>query len=149
MRLWLVCCLPFVDSVRRFLPIWDFFFPFIIRHEEVHFISRRNRLFKKHAKNPTDSSWEEYRKQRNKVTALKRKGMKSFCIDASLNTKHHGEFWRKMKPLLMSKTKLQSKIVLLENEQLITDPKCVAETFNDYFSEVAVSEGDHLSVDEF
>ena len=112
-------------------------------------ISRRNRLFKKHAKNPTDSSWEEYRKQRNKVTALKRKGMTSFCIDASLNTKHHGEFWRKMKPLLPSKTKLQSKTVLLEKEQLITDPKCVAETFNDYFSEAAVSEEDHLSVDEF
>ena len=38
---------------------------------------------------------------------------------------------------------------MLENEQLITDPKCVAGTFIDYFSEAAVSEGDHLSVDEF
>ena len=86
-------------------------------------ISRRNHLFKKHAKNPTDSSWEKYRKQRNKVTSLKRKGM---CTDAPLNKKHQGEFWKKMKPLLPSKAKMQSKIVLLENEQLITDPKCVA-----------------------
>lgn len=66
-----------------------------------------------------------------KVTILKRKGMKSFCVDASLNKKHHGEFWKKMKPLLPSKVKMQSKIALLENKQLITDPKCVAETLND------------------
>ena len=69
-------------------------------------ISRRNHLFKKHAKYPTDSSWEKYRKQRNKVTSLKRKGMKSFCADASLYKKHHGEFWKKMKPLLPSKAKM-------------------------------------------
>ena len=81
--------------------------------------------FKKHAKNPTDSSWEKYRTQRNKVTSLKRKRMKLFCADASRNKKHHREFCKKMKPLLPSKAKMQSKIVLLENEQLITDPKCV------------------------
>ena len=53
-------------------------------------ISRRNRLLKKHAKNPTDSSWEKYRKQRNKVITLKKKGMKSFCAIASLNKKNFG-----------------------------------------------------------
>ena len=53
-------------------------------------ISRRNRLFKKHAKNPTDSSWEKYRKQRNKVITSKKKGMKSFCAVASLNKKNSG-----------------------------------------------------------
>ena len=52
--------------------------------------SRRNRLFKKHAKNPTDYSWEKYRKQRNNVTTLKKKGMKSFCAVASLNKKNSG-----------------------------------------------------------
>ena len=60
-------------------------------------ISWRNHLFKKHAKNPTDSSWEKYCKQRNKVTTLKRKLMKSFCVDASRNKKHHREFWKKIK----------------------------------------------------
>ena len=56
-------------------------------------ISRRNRLFKKHEKNPTKTSWEEFKKQRNKVTSLKRKGLKAFCMAASTNTRHHGEFW--------------------------------------------------------
>ena len=112
-------------------------------------ISRRNRPFKKYARNPTDSSWEEYRKQKNKGSLLKGKGMKSFCVDASLNKKHHGEFWRKMKPLLPSKAKTHSKIVLLENEQLITDPKFAAEIFNDYICDAAASDGAQMSVDEF
>lgn len=54
-----------------------------------------------------------------------------------------------MKALLPSKAKTQSKIVLLENDQLITDLKCVAETLNDYFCDVAASNGAQMSVDEF
>ena len=66
-------------------------------------ISRRNRLFKKHAKNPTKTSWEEFKKQINKVTSLKRKGLKAFCMEASTNTKHHGEFWNNLRSLLPNK----------------------------------------------
>lgn len=42
-------------------------------------MSPRNRLFKQYKKNPTSHSWQSYRKQRNKVTSLKRKGMKAFA----------------------------------------------------------------------
>ena len=56
------------------------------------------------------------------------------------NSKHQGEFWSKMKPLLPSKGKKQSKIILLENKSLVTDTLTVANTFNNYFSEVAVTE---------
>ena len=81
----------------------------------------RNHLFKLHARNPTETSWNDYRKQRNRVTSLKRRGMKIFCMDASINSKHHGKFWSKMKPLLPSKGKKQSKIILLEDKSLVTD----------------------------
>ena len=54
-----------------------------------------------------------------------------------------------MKALLPSKAKTQSKTVLLENDQLITDLTCVAETLNDYFCDVAASNGAQMSVDEF
>lgn len=100
-----------------------------------HEISRRNRLFKLHARNPTEASWEAYRKQRNRVTLLKRNGMKAFCMDTSNNSKHHGEFWTKMKPLLPNKGKKQSKIILVEADRVVTDSKAVAEIFNEYFCE--------------
>ena len=112
-------------------------------------ISRRNRLFKKHAKNPTKTSWEEFKKQRNKVTSLKRKGLKAFCMEASTNTKHHGEFWNNLRSLLPSKGKKQSKILLIDNERVITDSLSVAETFNNYFCEVARSDGDCKEMVEF
>ena len=112
-------------------------------------ISRRNRLFKLHAQNPTEASWNDYRKQRNRVTSLKRRGMKIFCMDASINSKHHGEFWSKMRPLLPSKGKKQSKIILLEDKSLVSDTLTVANTFNNYFSEVAVTEGMDKTTDDF
>ena len=45
-------------------------------------ISHRNGMIKQHVKNPTKTSWEEFKKQRNKVTSLKRKGMKLFYMDS-------------------------------------------------------------------
>ena len=73
--------------------------------------------------------------------------MKS-CHHYSLE-KNINNFSKLMKPLLPSKAKMQSKIVLLENEQLITDPKCVAETLNDYFCDIAASDAAKMSVQEF
>ena len=112
-------------------------------------ISRRNRMFKQHVKNPTKTSREEFKKQRNKVTSLKIKGMKLFCMETSMNSKHHGDFWNKMRPLLPSRGKNQSKIVLIDKERVITDSLTVAETFNNYFSEVAQSDGDCKAMEEF
>ena len=114
-------------------------------------ISRRNRLYKKHKKNPTLQSWETYKVQRNKVTALKRKGMKAFCRDASINARHHGEFWKKMSPLLPNSSggKKSNGIVLIENEAIVTESIRVAEIFNNYFVEVAGSSGDDKTIEEF
>lgn len=53
-----------------------------------------------------------------------------------MNFKHRSEFWKKMRLLLPSKGKNQSKIVLIDNERVITDSLAVVETFNNYFSEL-------------
>ena len=54
-----------------------------------------------------------------------------------------------MKPLLPGKIKTKTKIVLLENDNYITDSLSVAENFNEYFFEIAVRKGDALVVDDF
>ena len=58
-------------------------------------IARLNRLLKRYRKSPTNNLWVAYKQQRNKVTALRRKGIKEFCSNATSNAKHHGEFWKK------------------------------------------------------
>ena len=44
-----------------------------------------------------------------------------------MKSKHHGEFWKKMTPLLPSRGKNQSKIVFIDNERVITDSLVVAD----------------------
>lgn len=45
-------------------------------------ISQRNKLVKRHKRHPTSTSWVDYKRQRNKVTSLKRNALKMFCCDA-------------------------------------------------------------------
>ena len=59
--------------------------------------------------------------------------MKVFWVYASTNSKHHGEFWSKFKPLLASKKK--KLIILLEN-------------FNNYLSEAVVNKGVERVIDD-
>ena len=54
-----------------------------------------------------------------------------------------------MKPLLPSKAKSRSQVVLLEDAQLITDPLLVAEAFDNYFCEVAECDGNRLDMEDF
>jgi hypothetical protein len=95
----------------------------------------RNRLFKRHKKNPSSSIWEAHKIQRNKVTSLKRNCITEFCSTACSATKNHGEFWKKLKLLLPATVpNQQEKIILVENDKVISDPKLVAKMFNDYFA---------------
>ena len=66
-------------------------------------ILRRNILFRKFKRNKSDDNWEQFKKQRNLVTALKPQSMKSCFIQASAECAHPGEFRKEFKPLLPSK----------------------------------------------
>lgn len=63
-------------------------------------VSKRNILLRKFKKNRTQDNWENYKEQRNIVTTLKRKSMKSYFIRTSTECTHPGEFWKKFKPSL-------------------------------------------------
>ena len=56
-----------------------------------------------------------------------------------------------MSPLLpnFSGGKKADGIVLIENEAIVTEPIRVAETFNNYFVEVAGCNGDDSKIEEF
>lgn len=60
---------------------------------------KRNRRYEKFRRTLTDLNWSIYREQRNRVTALKKRAVKDFCIDAA-SSESSGLFWKKMKPFL-------------------------------------------------
>lgn len=98
-------------------------------------ITRRNILFRKFKRVRSEVNWEQFKKQRNIVTTLKRKSMKSFCIQASAECTHPGEFWKKFKPLLPSKCVQHQAIQLLEEGRFATNNMEVANIFNSYFTD--------------
>ena len=81
-----------------------------------------------------------YRKQRNSVTAMKRRAIMDFCADTASTTPSTGLFWKKMKPLLpKSKSNIDGSadIRLLDNGQLIPNPSTV---LNDFFASPRIQE---------
>ena len=73
---------------------------------------------------------EKFRKQRNFVTKLKRKSMKTY----SGGTKS-GDFWKTIKPFFSKKgSSGEQKCVLNESDKIVNDQKEVANHFNNLFS---------------
>ena len=98
----------------------------------------RNRLYKKFRKNPTNSSWDLYRTQRNKVTSLKRNAVKHYCSEAASSTRFARDFWKKMKPLLPSnKSTRDNTITIIDNDRVVSDP---SSALNDYFSTPTITQ---------
>ena len=69
--------------------------------------------------------------------------MKFYFIQASTECAHPGEFWKKFKPLLPSKSTQQQHIQLLEEGRLITDHMEIANVFNKHFIDGAAA---HISI---
>ena len=111
----------------------------------------RNLLYKKFRRIPTNENWNNYRCQRNKVTALKRQSVKDFCLDAASvsSRRSPGLFWKKLRPLLpVSKSSVNtSSICFLENGRIVPDTSA---SLNEFFTSPTIDESVlTLSVDEF
>ena len=90
-------------------------------------ICHRNRLWKKYKLDRNTINWNAYKRQRNHCTSLRRK--------AIINYYHHKaesisakpkDFWKVFGTLFHSKRGQANDIVLLENNEYITDKKRMA-----------------------
>ena len=84
---------------------------------------------------PADANWDLNRQQRDKASAMKRKGVKGFCAEAASDTSEGAvsSFWKKMKLLLLGDKACSDtySTSLIDSGQIIPDP---ARAFNEYFS---------------
>ena len=81
----------------------------------------------------SNENWEEFRKQRNLCTKIKRKAkishFENLCKNPSAN-----EFWKTVKPFITDKGHCTSEDYMLEeNDDLIKDDKKISNLFNDFF----------------
>ena len=85
-----------------------------------------------------DSNWENYRKQRNYVTKLRKQSIHLYFFERCSGGPKSKDFWPTIKPFLSSKSsKNDCDIILLENDTLIADQKEVSGLLNDFHINIA------------
>ena len=101
-------------------------------------IYRKHMLYNKYLKNKCNNTWEKYRVQRNLVNKLKKKSESIYFSERCVGGSKTADFWTTIKPFFSKKgTKDKCKIVLNENEDLVTETPKVTEIFNNFFTHVA------------
>ena len=105
----------------------------------------RSRLRNRYDKNQTVENWNKFRKQRNSCVRLFRREKRNYYnnLDISLVT-NNKKFWKSVKPFFSDKLQSKSKIVLIEDETIISNDVEVAETMNEFF----ITATDSLGINE-
>ena len=92
----------------------------------------RNRFLKE----KTDES-KSLNKQRNICVSLLRKTIRNYYAQQdNKNATENRKFWKAVSPLISEKTLRKESIILKEHAKTITDNKKIAETFNNFFSNI-------------
>ena len=97
----------------------------------------------------SDENRIRYKKQRNICVSLLRKAKRNHFEDLSIaDVTNNKKFWKRVKPLFGNKIKGNPNIALVESNDLITDEKSLAETFNNYFVNVVSNLGINILDDK-
>ena len=105
-------------------------------------ISVRSKLKNIANKTGLDSDLEKYKKQRNYVVSLNRKTQKAFFKDLNPNNIQTSKsFFQTFKPYFSKKYTCSEKLLLIENNKIISDDKDIATHFNNYFANFTGSLG--------
>ena len=100
-------------------------------------IMQRTRFRNNFLKNPNDQNKLLYIKQRNYCVSLLRKEKKEYFIRLNeKDTTDNRKFWHTVKPFLSDKVKSREAIILVDNENIKSNENEMANTFNDFFSNI-------------
>ena len=85
-------------------------------------IFKKRMLLNKYNACKSSKNWENYRKQRNLATNIKRKSINKYFIDRCVGGCKSGNFWPTVKPFLTNKGNTHKKdTILSENNHLVTN----------------------------
>ena len=98
-------------------------------------IYAHSRLKNKFCKNPSKENERNYKRKRNLCLSLRRKAIKQYFSNVtSKGTVTKKEFWKTIRPFLTNKVCFEnSDIMLINDDDMITDDKTLAKTFNEHY----------------
>ena len=83
-----------------------------------------------------------FKHQKNYCNRLYKREKKKYYTNLNLkNITENKKFWKTIKPFFTDKGGSKNKVILVENDNIISDDKEVAQTFNDYFDKAVKSLG--------
>jgi hypothetical protein len=105
-------------------------------------IMRRSALKNIYMKQKTAVAERAFRKQKNYTNKLLKKEKKKYFSELDLNKiTDNKKFWNTIKPLFSNGSSQSGKITLVEDKEIITDNKEIAETFNNFYADTVSSLG--------
>ena len=97
-------------------------------------IMRRSKLKNLYNKNRTIFSWGNYKSQRNYCVNLLRRSKINYFKNLNMkDLTDNKKFWRSIKPYFSKKGANSNKLMLKENEDIVSDEKELAEIMNTFF----------------
>ena len=101
---------------------------------------KKNALYRKYLKNPTESSKQKFREYRNRFKADKMTAKKKFySTKFGLHRNNARETWRLIRKLLGNQTfEEQPKTFSASDGSSLTSPLDIADSFNNYFSNIGL-----------
>ena len=117
----------------------------ILRSNENPFMTKalrkaimvRSKLKKKFLKNRSKLNWRKYKNQRNFCTNLLKQTKRNYFSNLNLSSLSDSrKFWKKIKPLFSDKGASSNKIIICDNENIISDEKKVADLMNNHFTNI-------------
>ena len=109
-------------------------------------IATRSRLKNKATKTGSDDDFLRYKKQRNFVKNLNLKIQRKYFQNLNPNKLDmNKKFWKTFKPLFSDKSISAERLILVENNEILSEESRIAETFNTYFGNFT----DKLSINKW
>ena len=111
--------------------------PFMNKTFSKEIMKKKTKLRNKFLKERTDESKNRYTSQRNYCVSLLKKTKKNYYN--SLNEKDVSDnktFWKTVKPFLSDKIVSKEEILLVENDEIISEDSKIAESLNFFFSNI-------------
>ena len=100
-------------------------------------IMHRSRLKNVFNKNRTPKTWDSYKKQRNFCVNLLRKTKKEYFENINVkDINDNKKFWKTIKSFFSNKGLNTNKLMLIEYNNLISEESVLANTMNQYFTNI-------------
>ena len=134
--------------IAIFVKLYDKYLPLIERKNDtknnpkkpwvtfdiLKLIKKKNRLYKQYMRNPCERRQKKYKKCRNKLNSLLRRSKRKYYKDKFDTVRNNAKkTWSMINEILGNKKIVNKSNTFNYENTILTDPKDIAEHFNNYF----------------